>query len=126
MSDQTQARETLTLASELPSVDTVEQTTLLYAQRAGFDEDMASNMAMVTREAAVNAIVHGNKYDSAKQVTATFELSEKPSKSRSPTRAPGLTLPPSLTRWRRKTSSAPPAAASFLCAPSWMRYTFAS
>ena len=75
MPDQTQARETLTLASVLPSVDTVEQTTLAYAQRAGFDEDTASNLAMVTREAAVNAIIHGNKYDPARHVTATFELS---------------------------------------------------
>ena len=77
MPDQTQARETLTLASALPSVDAVERTTLVYAQRAGFDEDTASNLAMVTREAAVNAIVHGNKYDPAKQVIATFELSDE-------------------------------------------------
>ncbi len=77
MPDQTQARETLTLASALPSVDTVEQTTMLYAQRAGFDEDTASNLAMVTREAAINAVVHGNRYDAAKAVTATFSLSEE-------------------------------------------------
>ena len=55
----------------------VEQTTLVYAQRAGFDEDTASNLAMVTREAAVNAIVHGNQYDGGKSVTATFSLSEE-------------------------------------------------
>ena len=77
MSDQTQARESFTLASALPSVDTVEQTTLTYCQRAGFDEDTASNLAMVAREAAVNAILHGNQYDLAKQVTATFELSRE-------------------------------------------------
>ena len=77
MPEQTQARETLTLASALPSVDTVERTTLVYAQRAGFDEDAASNLAMVTREAAVNAIAHGNRYDPLKRVTATFELSEE-------------------------------------------------
>ena len=75
--DPTQARETFTLDSALASVDTVEQTTIVYAQRAGFDEDLASNLAMVTREAAVNAIVHGNKYDPAKHVTATFTLSEE-------------------------------------------------
>lgn len=77
MPDPTQAREIFTLASVLPSVDTVEQTTLAYAQRAGFDDDLASNLAMVTREAAVNAIVHGNKYDPARQLTATFALSEE-------------------------------------------------
>ena len=65
----------MTLESKLESVETVEQTTLDFAQRAGFDEDTASNLAMVTREAAVNAVIHGNKYNHAKQVIATFELS---------------------------------------------------
>jgi serine/threonine-protein kinase RsbW len=65
----------MTLESKLESVETVEQTTLDFAQRAGFDEDTASNLAMVTREAAVNAVIHGNKYSHAKHVIATFELS---------------------------------------------------
>ena len=63
------------LASELPSVERIEQTAERFARRAGFDEDTASHIAMVCREAAVNAVIHGNRYDPAKQVTATFQLS---------------------------------------------------
>ena len=64
----------MTLASTLDSVSRVEETTLTFALRGGFDEDTASNLAMVTREAAVNAILHGNQYDPAKHVQATFAL----------------------------------------------------
>ncbi len=75
LTDETASRVSLTLESRLESVETVEQTTLDFAQRAGFDEDTASNLAMVVREAAVNAVIHGNKYDHNKHVTATFDLS---------------------------------------------------
>ena len=63
----------LTLPSTLAAVEVVESTALLFAGQAGFDEDMASHLAMVTREAAVNAVVHGNRYSAEKQVTASFE-----------------------------------------------------
>jgi serine/threonine-protein kinase RsbW len=75
MTDGTTSRLSLTLASALGSVDTVEQTALDFASRAGFDPDTASNIGMVAREAAVNAVIHGNKYNPALQVTATFEAS---------------------------------------------------
>lgn len=52
----------------------VEDTALDFARRAGFDDDTASNLAMVAREAAVNAVMHGNKYNLFKHVTAGFEL----------------------------------------------------
>ncbi len=67
----------MTLPSELPSVERVEETAEKFAQRAGFDEDTASHIAMVCREAAVNAVIHGNKYDKNKQVTASFQLSDE-------------------------------------------------
>jgi serine/threonine-protein kinase RsbW len=70
-------RVSLTLDSVLDSVETVEQTAESFAREAGFDEDTASNISMVAREAAVNAVLHGNKKDPAKHVTATFELSEE-------------------------------------------------
>ena len=75
MTDGTTSRQSLTLASELASIDTVEQTAMDFATRAGFDEDTASNVAMVAREAAANAVIHGNKYEPGKQVTAAFEAS---------------------------------------------------
>lgn len=66
----------MTLDSELASVETVEQTAERFAMQGGFDEDTASQIAMVAREAAVNAVLHGNKYDPLKHVTANFELSD--------------------------------------------------
>jgi serine/threonine-protein kinase RsbW len=75
MTDGTTSRQSITLDSELVSIDTIEQTALDFAQRAGFDEDTASNIAMVAREAAANAVIHGNQYAAGKHVTATFEAS---------------------------------------------------
>ena len=75
LTEQTQDHAEMTLPSELESVDRVEETALEFARRGGFDEDTASNIAMVAREAAVNAILHGNQFDPAKQIQAGFELS---------------------------------------------------
>lgn len=66
--------EALTLPSTLSTVDAVETKATEYAQKAGFDEDTASQISMVSREAAVNAVLHGNKKDPGKQVRATFDL----------------------------------------------------
>ncbi len=74
MADTTTNRLTLKLDSVLPSVEKIEEIAERFAHQAGFDEDTASHVAMVCREAAVNAIVHGNKYDPAKHVTASFDL----------------------------------------------------
>ena len=77
MADGTTSRATRTLASTLPSVDTVEGTALEWAAKAGFDQDTAGNVGMVIREAAVNAIIHGNQYDPKKRVQVTFELTSE-------------------------------------------------
>jgi serine/threonine-protein kinase RsbW len=69
--------EALTLPSTLSTVETVEAKTNEYAQKAGFDEDTASQISMVSREAAVNAVLHGNKKDPNKQVHATFTLTSE-------------------------------------------------
>ena len=61
------------LPSTLASVNTVEAMALSFAAQAGFAEELCSHLAMVAREAAVNAVVHGNRYDPGKQVTARFE-----------------------------------------------------
>ncbi len=47
------------------------------AERAGFDEDTVPNIAMAVREAAVNAVLHGNAYDPEKHITAAFETTEE-------------------------------------------------
>jgi serine/threonine-protein kinase RsbW len=71
--DSTTSRVSLTLASSLESVDKVERTAENFAALAGFDEDTVPNIAMAVREAAVNAILHGNAYNPSKQITASFE-----------------------------------------------------
>ncbi len=71
--DSTTSRASLTLSSSLESVDKVERIAEEFAARAGFDEDTVPNIAMAVREAAVNAILHGNAYNPTKQLTASFE-----------------------------------------------------
>ena len=66
-------RVSFTLVSSLDSVNKVEQTAEQYAARSGFDEDVVSHVAMAVREAAVNAVLHGNAYDKTKYITASFE-----------------------------------------------------
>ena len=73
MADSTTSRVSYTLPSSLDSVNKVEQAAETVAQKAGFDEDTVSNIAMAVREAAVNAVLHGNAYDPGKTVTASFE-----------------------------------------------------
>lgn len=69
--------EALVLPSTLSTVEAVEAKVMEYAERAGFDEDTASQLAMVSREAAVNAVLHGNKKDPNKHVNARFTLTHE-------------------------------------------------
>ena len=73
LADSTTSRVSFTLDSTLDSVNKIEQTAEQYAQRAGFDEDTIPHIAMAVREAAVNAVLHGNAYDVNKHITASFE-----------------------------------------------------
>jgi len=63
----------LHLPSTLDSVAVIERAVEGMASRMGFDEDEASNLAMVTREAAINACKHGNKFAEDKHVDATLD-----------------------------------------------------
>jgi len=74
LAEGTTSRVSLTLDSTIASVHVVENTALEYAQAAGFGPDVASHIAMVAGEAAANAVIHGNRHDPAKHVTATFEI----------------------------------------------------
>ena len=66
-------RLTLALKSTMESVAEVEAAADKLAAEAGLDEDARFHVAMAAREAAVNAVLHGNEYDPAKRVTASFE-----------------------------------------------------
>jgi serine/threonine-protein kinase RsbW len=67
------SRITYTLESSLDSVNKVEETAEQMAKKAGIDEDEVFRVAMAVREAAVNAVLHGNSYDPEKRITASFE-----------------------------------------------------
>jgi serine/threonine-protein kinase RsbW len=66
-------RLSLRLNSTMESVDAVETAAEKLAAEAGLDEDERYHVAMAAREAAVNAVLHGNEYDPAKRIAASFE-----------------------------------------------------
>ena|SRR5687767_4441835 len=65
-----------TYDSTLESVDQAEELILGFAGNAGFREDDLHRIGMAVREAMVNAVVHGNRYNANKKVkfTATVEM----------------------------------------------------
>ena len=60
--------QTYTLDSDLDSVDNAEKTVLGAAREVGFAEDDLHDLGMAVREAMVNAVVHGNRYNLKKKV----------------------------------------------------------
>ncbi len=66
-------RQTISLPSTMDSVSEVESMAEKLATEAGLDEDDTFRVTMASREAAVNAVLHGNEYDPAKHITASFE-----------------------------------------------------
>ena len=69
----TEQRVSYTLDSTLETVDSAEQAASRIATEAGFDDDEVMRIAMAVREAAVNAVLHGNAYDPGKKVNLDFE-----------------------------------------------------
>jgi len=69
----TEQRVSYTLDSTLETVDSAEQAASRIASEAGFDDDEVMRIAMAVREAAVNAVLHGNAYDPGKKVSLAFE-----------------------------------------------------
>jgi serine/threonine-protein kinase RsbW len=63
------------LASTLESVDRAEELVVDAAKRAGIEEDDALSLGMAVRECAVNAVVHGNRYNLNKKVHLTVARS---------------------------------------------------
>ena len=61
------------LDSTLETVDNAEQTANRIASESGFGEEEVMQIGMAVREAAVNAVLHGNAYDPAKKVELEFE-----------------------------------------------------
>lgn len=61
------------LESNLESVDSAEALCVDAAKKIGLDEDACMDLGLAVREAMVNAVAHGNKYDAAKQVRLVLE-----------------------------------------------------
>jgi len=80
----------MTVPSTLESVNALEKAAEEFATRSGFDEDTAPNIAMAVREAAINAVMHGNAYDTGKTVTASFESTSDSLVIRIADQGPGL------------------------------------
>jgi serine/threonine-protein kinase RsbW len=66
-----------TLDSTLETVNSAEETAGRMATEAGFDDEDVMKISMAVREAAVNAVMHGNAYNPAKKVTLAFELTAR-------------------------------------------------
>lgn len=77
LSEPKQGRQTISLKSTMDSVNEVEALADRIAEEAGLDEDTRFHVTMALREAAVNAVLHGNEYDPSKQITASFENTGK-------------------------------------------------
>ncbi len=69
----TDHRVSYTLDSTLETVDSAETTATRIAVEAGFGDDEVMQISMAVREAAVNAVLHGNAYDPGKKVKLEFE-----------------------------------------------------
>jgi len=65
------------LSSTMESVSEVEAAAEKLASEAGLDEDQRFHVTMAVREAAVNAVLHGNDYDPDKKISASFENNGK-------------------------------------------------
>lgn len=61
------------LESTLDSVDGAETLVVHAAREVGFDEDELHEIGMAVREAMVNAVVHGNRYNFNKKVHLSIE-----------------------------------------------------
>ena len=56
------------MESTLESVDAAEALVLKIAEESGFEEEDLHKIGMAVREAMVNAVVHGNRYNLKKKV----------------------------------------------------------
>lgn len=77
MTDMTAMRVSHTLDSSLDSVNRAEEVATEFASKLGFDEETITRISMAVREAAVNAVLHGNHYDPNKKMTVHLENTGK-------------------------------------------------
>src|ERR1700678_2591661 len=66
-------RVSYTLDWTWETVNNAEERASRIAAEAGFDDEEIMKISMAVREAAVNAVLHGNAYDPEKKVKLEFE-----------------------------------------------------
>lgn len=66
-------RRSFDLNSTMDSVAEVEAAAETMAAEAGLSEDDLFHVTMAVREAAVNAVLHGNEYDPGKHIQVSLE-----------------------------------------------------
>lgn len=73
MSGSSGGRRSFRLSSTIESVGKVESAADELAAEAGLDEDQRFHIAMAVREAAINAVLHGNDYDPSRHIDVSLE-----------------------------------------------------
>ncbi|MGB7265066.1 MAG: ATP-binding protein [Terracidiphilus sp.] len=73
MSAPSRGRRSFRLNSTMESVGVVEAAADELATEAGLDEDQRFHIAMAVREAAINAVLHGNEYDPSRHIDVLLE-----------------------------------------------------
>jgi serine/threonine-protein kinase RsbW len=61
----------------MESVSEVEEAADHLATEAGLDEDQRFHIGMAVREAAINAVLHGNEYDPERHIDVSLENTGK-------------------------------------------------
>jgi serine/threonine-protein kinase RsbW len=69
----TEQRVSYTLDSSLETIDNAEEKATRIATELGFGDEEVMQISMAVREAAVNAVLHGNAYSPDKKVMLSFE-----------------------------------------------------
>jgi serine/threonine-protein kinase RsbW len=77
VSEPKKGRLSFRLSSTMESVSEVEAAADRLAAEAGLDEDARFHVTMAVREAAVNAVLHGNEYDPSRQIAVGLENTGK-------------------------------------------------
>lgn len=67
-------KKTVSMPSELESLEKIEKLSEEVSVEAGLSPDLRDNLAIAVTEVVGNAIVHGNNQDPEKIVTVEFEI----------------------------------------------------
>ncbi len=77
MTDANRGRRSFRLSSTMESVSEVEAAADRLAEEAGLGEDERFHIAMALREAAINAVMHGNEYNPKTFIDVSLENTGK-------------------------------------------------